>query len=81
MGSRDTAGKGPGLVLRAHDESGAVRLSEQRKHRKGVLQILEANGIHSQLELTPSELRVLAQALAKVAAALDAESMVEEITQ
>ncbi|MBI3183490.1 MAG: hypothetical protein HYZ28_15235 [Myxococcales bacterium] len=77
----DTAGKGPGIVLHAHNGSGAVRVCPRHRRNLAVLEVLDLVGGITHIRLSPDELRVLAAAFMKVAAALQATAASEEITQ
>ncbi|MHB8877479.1 MAG: hypothetical protein ACYC8T_27620 [Myxococcaceae bacterium] len=79
--SQSTAGKGPGITFRAGNGSGTVRVSAKSKESQALLEVLGVAGTVSQIKLTPGELRVLAQTLNKVAAALTAAAMADEVTQ
>jgi hypothetical protein len=79
--SQSTAGKGPGITFHTDSGTGAVRVTPRRRQRRAVLELLDASGGITQVRLSPEELRVLASALIKVAVALNAESIGEEITQ
>ena len=79
--SASTAGKGPGIVLRATNRSGTLRGSVARRRLKGMIEGLDASGQTAEIGLTAEELRALAQALRKVAAALTAESLTDEKTR
>lgn len=79
MARRDTAGKGPGIVLRA--QNGAIQLSASQASQKGYLEILEASGKEACVSLRASDLKALARALLKVAQTLEIEATSEEITQ
>jgi hypothetical protein len=81
MRKHHTAGKGPGLVLRADNLSAAIRLVASVPNSRGLLEILETNGAQAEIGLSAGELKVLAKALLKVAAVLEAASMEEEVTQ
>jgi hypothetical protein len=79
MKRQDTAGKGPGLVLRA--DNGAMRLTLSDSSKKGSLEILEVGGRHASVAMKPSDLKALARALLKVAQALEIEATSDEVTQ
>lgn len=75
-----TAGKGPGVTLRASDCSGTLHAHLSLEGRSGVVSVLDVHGSLAQVELSPDELRAVAQALLRMASAA---SWVEasEITQ
>ena|GEM_PF-6720309 len=79
--SESTAGKGPGLVMRAENHSGALRVTVGPNQRKAILELFESGGGIAQLGLSPRELKQLARALDRVAHALSAASMLDEETQ
>jgi hypothetical protein len=79
--SASTAGKGPGVVMRAENRSGALRLTIGPNQRKAILELLELGGQTAQIGLGPRELKQLAKALDRVANALSAASMLDEETQ
>jgi hypothetical protein len=81
MRKHHTAGKGPGLVLRADNLSAAIRLEASMRSRRGLLEILETSGAQAEIGLSAGELKVLAKALLKVAGVLEAAAMEEEVTQ
>jgi hypothetical protein len=74
-----TAGKGPGLVF--HCSQGAVRVVPRVRQNRAVMEVLDVAGGITQIRLTPAELRTLAGALIKVAAALSAMNEAEDVTQ
>lgn len=76
-----TAGKGPGIVFRAQNGTGTVRVSPRERRSRAALEVLDAAGGITQISLAPDELRALASALLKVAAALQAVAEDEEVTQ
>lgn len=76
-----TAGKGPGIVLRARNRSGTVRVSLSRNRKRAILEVLDAAGIAVEVGLSVEELRALARALDKVALAVTAQSLIDETTQ
>ena len=79
--SASTAGKGPGIVLRAANRSGTVRVSVARGTARALLEVLDASGERAELGLTVEELHTLSQVLRRVATALTAESLLDEVTQ
>ncbi len=79
--SQSTAGKGPGITLRAHNRSGAVRVAVRTAQRKGIVGVLEGGGRVAEIGLSPSELRLLARSLNKAAAALESMDVADEVTQ
>lgn len=68
--NQSTAGKGPGLVLRAENHSGALRLSYSLRRRRALLEVLTGTGEAAAVGLSADELHALAKALLKVASAL-----------
>jgi len=79
--SSSTAGKGPGIVLRAVNRSGAVRVGIARSRDKALLEVLDADGALAEVGLTIDELHTLSRVLRKVALALTAETLRDETTQ
>ena len=79
--AQSTAGKGPGIVLRAQNRSGAVRLSLAHSGDKAILEVLDGSGDTVEIGLTIDELRTLGRAFLKVALALTAETLKDETTQ
>ncbi|MBX5482692.1 MAG: hypothetical protein IRZ16_12760 [Myxococcaceae bacterium] len=79
--AQSTAGKGPGIVLRAQNRSGVVRVSIARTWEKAILEVLDSAGDTVEVGLTIEELRTLGRALLKVALALTAETLRDETTQ
>jgi hypothetical protein len=77
--SQSTAGKGPGLVMRAANRSGTLRVSVSTKGR-AMLEVRGIDGPSAELGLTAEELRVLARALDRAAAALTAATYDDEAT-
>jgi hypothetical protein len=67
-------------VLWAGNRSGAVKVSVSHHMNRGLLEVLEVGGDRAELGFNASELRTLARELLRVAAALDAEAAVEEVT-
>jgi hypothetical protein len=84
-GSRElgmqTSGKGPGLTLRASNGSGTVHVQLDPEDGRGVLHLLDSYGGLSQLRLSPDEMRAVAQALLRVAAASLAWGEATEISR
>ena len=78
--SQSTAGKGPGIVLRAENHSGAVRLTRSKSSGKAILELMESDQSHCEVGLGVQELRMLSRALHKLADALTAEQMLDEVT-
>ena len=78
MGS---SAKGPGLTLRAANGSGTVHVTLDPDEGKGAVHILDAYGGLARLQLSPDELRAVAQALLRVAAAGLAWGEATEITR
>ena len=76
-----SAGKGPGLTLRAANGSGTVHIQLEPEDGKGSLHILDCFGGLARLTLSPDELRAVAQALLRVAAAGLAWGEATEITR
>lgn len=79
--AQSTAGKGPGIVLRATNRSGAVRVSLARGRDKALLEVLDADGGVVEVGLNIDELHTLSGVLKKVALALTAETLTDETTQ
>src|SRR4051812_39267956 len=77
----DTAGKGPGLVLRAKNHSGAVRVAPMLEGCRAILQILDGTTGVTEVGLNPRELRMLARALLKVATGLENWAQENEATE
>lgn len=78
--SQSTAGKGPGLVLRASNHSGACKLSLSTAKDRALLEIMEAGGRSAAVGLSVPELRLLARSLNQVALALTAASLTDDTT-
>lgn len=79
--SSSTAGKGPGIVLRAENHSGTLRLHAKLRRGKGLLEVLDSEGVHAELGLSADECRKLGQAFLKVASALSSEDLVNGTTK
>ena len=79
--SHSTSGKGPGITFRADNGTGAVRVSARSRQCRAVLEVLGVGGAVSQVRLSPAELRLLARSLDRVASALAATAMPDEVTQ
>ena len=76
-----TAGKGPGIVINSRTGTGAVRVAPRAKKAQAAVEVLDPSGSIIQIRMTPSELRLLAATLMKVAVHLEANQSEEEITQ
>ena len=77
--SQSTAGKGPGLVMRAANRSGVIRVSVSTKGR-AMVEVRGIDGPTAEIGLTPEELRILARALDRAALALAAATYDDEAT-
>lgn len=79
--SESTAGKGPGLVMRASNHSGALRVVLVPGQDRAVLEVQEWGAELTQIGLSIDELRALGRALFKVATALQTAKEGNEVTE
>ncbi len=79
--SQSTAGKGPGVVLRASNHSGALRVVLAPGQGRAVLEVQDSLAGLAQVGLSPDELTALGRALLKVAAALRLADDRQEVTE
>ena len=78
--SSNTAGKGPGVVMRAANRSGALRVRLATSKDRALLELQEFGGPAAEIGLSAEELRTLARALNQVASALGAAKTWDEET-
>ena len=80
--SASTAGKGPGLTLRAANHSGTCRVTLSPARDRALLQVMEEGGrFQAELGVNADELRALARALQQLALAITAASLRDDTTQ
>lgn len=69
------------MILHSSTKTGSVRIAPRLSRNQAVLEVLDCAGEITQLRLSPDDMRRLAAALMKVAAALESSHQSEEATQ